>query len=373
MKTIQIGLDWLSDRAGGLPRYYNELWRASDGVFGFVGMVLGTDNVGDETKGAVVAFAKPKASFAATIIGARRSFRALKATVEPNLVASHFALSTLPVLGQIDTPLVSHFHGPWAQEGIASGQNRVQAALKFHIEKQVYKRTDRAIVLSSAFADVLEKTYTFARSRIDIVPGGVDISRFNSSTSRREAREILGWSESRFIAACVRRLVPRMGHTTVLAAAEILRSRAPDVEIKLVGSGPLGSSLSAVIQAQELEKHVQLIGHVPDEHLPLVYRAADITIVPSIALEGFGLVVLESLAAGTPVVVTDVGGLAELMLPFAPQLIVPAAHSNALADAITAAMLSQNLPSALECQAYAAGFDWPIIARQIRDAYERAL
>jgi glycogen(starch) synthase len=373
IKTLQIGLDWLPERAGGLPRYYHELWRASGEVFDFSGMVVGTERVREQTNGAIVNFACPKANLATKHMGARRSFKALRSRNDTSLVASHFALSTFPVLSQIDTPIVVHFHGPWSREGRTSGQNRLQAGLKFHVEKRVYGRASRAIALSNAFADILEKDYGFQRSRIDVIPGGVDFLRFNSDASRREARATLGWRQDHFTIACIRRLVPRMGHAKLIAAAEILKTNARQVDIKLVGSGPLNAEINEAIKSKGLETHVQLIGHVPDEQLPLVYRAADLTIVPSTALEGFGLVVLESLAAGTPVVVTEVGGLSELMMPIAPQLIVPSCNPNDLADVIELAMLGGHVPSAAECQAYAARFDWPIIARRIRDVYERAL
>jgi glycogen(starch) synthase len=373
MKTIQIGLDWHPERAGGLPRYYHELWQASGGVFDFAGMVVGSSKVLEETEGAIVSFASRSANIAAKHIGARRCFGALKARNQTSLVASHFALSTFPVLDQIDTPMVVHFHGPWAGESVSAGQNRLQAGAKFYVEKRVYAKATRAIALSGAFADILAKSYDFPRHRIDVIPGGVNFPKFNSQESQTEARKALGWNQDRFIIACIRRLVPRMGHANLIAAADILKAKRREVEFKLVGTGPLERELDEAINAKGLQKQVSLTGRVSEGQLPLVYRAADITIVPSIELEGFGLVVLESLASGTPVLVTAVGGLSELMAPLAPQLIVPTAHPNHLAEAIELAMTARNLPSAAKCQAYAARFDWPIIARRIAAVYERAL
>ena len=68
--------------------------------------------------------------------------------------------------------------------------------------------------------------------------------------------------------------------------------------------------------------------------LPLAYRAADLTVVPTVALEGFGLIAVESLAAGTPVLVTPVGGLPEVVAALSPALVLAATGSAPLADAV---------------------------------------
>ena len=84
----------------------------------------------------------------------------------------------------------------------------------------------------------------------------------------------------------------------------------------------MSDELEARCVAEGLDRPRPLLGFVPDEQLPLAYRAADFSIVPSVALEGFGLIVAESLAAGTPVLVTAVGGLPETLEGLAPQCVV---------------------------------------------------
>ena len=95
----------------------------------------------------------------------------------------------------------------------------------------------------------------------------------------------------------------------------------PDLLVLVAGSGPLAAELKA--RAAGLEDHLQFLGFLPDEHLPVAYRAADLSVVPSVALEGFGLIVAESLAAGTPALVTAVGGLPETLEGLAPQCVMP--------------------------------------------------
>jgi glycosyltransferase involved in cell wall biosynthesis len=119
---------------------------------------------------------------------------------------------------------------------------------------------------------------------------------------------------------------------------------------------------------------VKLAGFVPDANLPLAYRAADLSVVPSVALEGFGLVVLESLASGTPVLVTPVGGLPEVVNGLSKDLILDGSSANHLAQGLAARLSAlDKLPSDAACQAYAKGnFDWPVIAKRVIDAYKNA-
>ena len=125
---------------------------------------------------------------------------------------------------------------------------------------------------------------------------------------------------------------------------------------------------------RNLKEHVRLAGFVPDADLPVAYRAANLSVVPSIALEGFGLVVLESLAAGTPVVVTPVGGLPEVVSGLSEDLILHGSSANHLAEGLAARLSAlDKLPSEIACRAYAKdNFDWPVIAKRVVDVYKNA-
>ena len=107
--------------------------------------------------------------------------------------------------------------------------------------------------------------------------------------------------------------------------------------------------------------------------MPLAYRAADVSITPSVALEGFGLVVVESLACGTPGLVTPVAGLPEVVRDLDPALILRAGSAPAIAEGLTGALDgSVPLPSEERCIAYAQRFDWRTIAARIASVYAEA-
>jgi glycosyltransferase involved in cell wall biosynthesis len=120
---------------------------------------------------------------------------------------------------------------------------------------------------------------------------------------------------------------------------------------------------------------VRLLGFVPDESLPSAYRAADLSVVPTVALEGFGLIVVESLAAGTPCLVTPVGGLPEAVSGLSRALILRSTGAEAIADGLGDALTGVTpMPGPRECVDFARrNFDWPVIAERVRLVYEEAL
>lgn len=374
LKTLQVGNHWLGEHDGGLERFYFELLRhLPETGTGCRGLVVGTPEVGRMTNGAVVAFATPNASLIKRLLQCRRVGAALGSF---DLISVHFGLYGLPWLDHIRSmPSVIQFQGSWAGESGAEGAQGLNIMLKQLVESKVYDHARRFLVLSKAFQQELTSRYRIDESRIRIVPGGVDIQRFNTALTRQEARERLGWPENRFIALSIRRQVRRMGLENLIEATKLLRVRHPELLVLLGGSGPLAAELQQRIDEHGLANHVMLLGRVTDEDLPLAYRAADVSVVPTHSLEGFGLITVESMASGTPVLVTPVGGLPETILPFAPECVFPDTSTAALTSVLGEFLDGvRKLPSSDACRAYAvAGFSWPRVARMVRDVYDEAV
>ncbi len=377
LRTLQIGMEWFGEHAGGLNRVYHRLVHelARSGVE-LHGLVAGSADVARDSGGRVHAFAPASAPLPARMAALRTAASAWLRERPDAVVASHFALNALPVLRHVGRhPLVVHFQGPWGDESRIEGAGLLAVTAKRWVERMVYARASNVIVLSTAFRDLLAERFAVPLDRIHVVPGGVDVDRFAITTSRAECRRALGWPTDRPIVLCVRRLVRRVGVDTLVEAAASLRARVPEVLVVIAGSGPLKSELQARIAALGLERHVSLAGFLPDDLLPVAYRAADLSVVPTAALEGFGLVTVESLAAGTPCVVTPVGGLTDVVAPFAPQLVAESACAGDVAYLLARALCGEvALPTAGQCSAYARhAFDWPIVAARVRRVYEAAL
>jgi glycosyltransferase involved in cell wall biosynthesis len=377
IRTLQLGLGWFPEEAGGIQRICYELLRhlPPSGVE-VTGLVAGSSQVARDSGGRVRAFAPPAAPLLVRWRALRRELRRMFGEQQPDLVASHFALYTFPVLDLVRSrPLVVHFHGPWALESQVEGGRRLTTRVKALLEGTVYRRGTRFIVHTRAFRDILHLCYRVPAENIRVIPGGIDVHQFATDLTQQAARERLGWPLDRPILLAVRRLVRRVGLENLVVAMGRVRKRVPEALLLVAGVGPLAEALWDRVKSLELANNVRLLGFVPDQDLPIAYRAANLTVVPSTALEGFGLPIVESLAAGTPPLVTPVGGSPEVVRDLSPELVLPATGAGPLSEGLVAALTGGlPLPSAEACQAYArARYDWPLIAARVRGVYSEAL
>jgi glycosyltransferase involved in cell wall biosynthesis len=130
-----------------------------------------------------------------------------------------------------------------------------------------------------------------------------------------------------------------------------------------------------MIERYDLSSNIRLLGFVPESDLATMYRAADLSVMPTVALEGFGLSAVESLAAGTPVMATPIGGIPSILNDLSPDLLFEHADPAAFPPKLIAALNgSLALPDDRRCQSYAADhFDWSVIARKTQEVYQIAI
>ena len=373
LRVCTVGMDWFPEAPGnGLDRMVHGL--ASH--FADAQVVHRTWVTGEPHRAgrpdAVRAFARGSDPLPARLWAARTHIGADLQRSDYDVLACHFALYGWP-LPTTDLPFVMHFHGPWALESDTEGDRSLRVRLKHALEQRVYQRANRFIVLSKAFRDVLVRRYGVDSGRVHVVPGGVDTDRFHAG-SPRAARVAVGWPTDRPIVLTVRRLARRMGLFTLLDAADRLRHTHPDVLVCIAGTGPLHDDLQRAIEMRGLGDHVRLLGFVPDDDLPLAYQAATLSVVPTTAWEGFGLTTVESLACGTPVFVTPVGGLPEVVRDLSPRLVVADTSADTLYDTLSQTLHGRYVvPNASACTAYAHDrFAWPQIAAATRHVYDKA-
>ncbi|MEO1800935.1 MAG: glycosyltransferase family 4 protein, partial [Cyanobacteria bacterium J06629_2] len=308
--------------------------------------------------------------------GIRQCFRQPTWQSDHDLIISHFAFYTFPLLNLLQNrPLVTHFHGPWALESNVESNKSLAVKVKKLLEKSVYRRSQQFIVLSKTFRDILHQEYQVPLERIAVIPGGVDLERFNLDVPQTEARTKLNWSPEKPTIFCIRRLAKRMGLENLVAAMAIVCDKYPETMLYLGGKGELANSLQRQIDELGLNNNVKLLGYIADEDLPLCYRAADFSVVPTVALEGFGLIVIESLAAGTPVLGTPIGGIPEILRPFSPDLVFASSQSQDLATGIIEALSGKRqLPNPTACLEYVQNnYTWQVIAPQIKQVYQKAI
>jgi len=185
--------------------------------------------------------------------------------------------------------------------------------IRKHIERKVLKSSDRITVLSQFTQEKLRSTYKIPREKIAIIPGGVNLQRFTPAVDKREIRERLGLPQEKVMLLTVRDMEPRMGLENLIHAVKIIYLAIPDVYLVLGGQGPLKANLISLAQKLEIENYIRFTGFIPEKQLPDYYKMADIFILPTVELEGFGLITLEALASGVPVLGTPVGGTVEIL------------------------------------------------------------
>ena len=366
-------MGWFAEEPGGLNRMYAGLLASLAGTGAVVrGLVAGSASA--DTPGNIRFFARRSASAWCRLKACRAAVSGTLQTDGADVVAAHFAPYALPLLDLLGPlPFVFHFHGPWAGESRAEGDSSLSVAMKRAIERRVYRRADRFVVLSGAFASILHHQYGVPVERIFIVPGGVDADRYTVTATRHAARERLRLPPDRPLIVSVRRLIRRVGLEGLIDAMREVRRSEPEALLLIAGRGPLAAELEARIAGLGIADHVRLLGFVPEEELPWLYRAADLSVMPSVTLEGFGLPTIESLAAGTPVVVTPVGGLPETVLELDPALVTANCSAPAIADTLAFALRHlERLPAADACTRFVReNFHWPVVARKVLAVYQQ--
>lgn len=365
-----VGIGWFPKTPGGLDRYVYELTHqlaASQDRVELCGVGLPETHSNSSVK--LTNLAEPDIRLWERLWLIRANFLQRK-SAKPDAINLHFALYSFPLLQVLPTgvPVTFSFHGPWALESKQEGSGKLSVFLKHWVEDRVYHRCDRFIVLSKAFGDILHQEYQVPRHKIHVIPGGVDLSRFQLNRSRLEARTQLNWPQNRPILFTARRLVHRVGLDKLLMAVAAIKPQIPNIWLAIAGKGPLKAVLEQQATDLGLNDNVKFLGFLPDDQLPIAYQAADLSVMPSQSLEGFGLAVLESLACGTPALCTPVGGMPEILEPFSPNLITASIEATAIAERLEQLLLKKvPMPSREACQEYAAmNFDWQIIAQKVR-------
>ncbi len=339
MRVLSLGVNWFQPGSGGLDRVYRDLAMGlPEAGIELSGLVLGPTDAAAQTAGRIHAFGKG-GPLPLRLFHARQAIAAAMKNSAPDIVAAHFALFAFPALDLLNRrPIVFHFHGPWADEAAEEGAGPIGRALRHRLETTVYARATRLITLSHAFANLLTQNYGIPQERIRIVPGSVDLARFAPTQSKEEARAAMGWPTGRPILLAVRRLVRRMGLDNLIAAMPLIRAEIPDALLIIAGRGAEEASLKTLAAANNVAGHVCFAGFLPEAQLPTAYRAADINVVPSRALEGFGLTAAESLAAGTPSIVSPIGGLPEIVASLSDKLVFRSTRPADIAAGLMAAL-----------------------------------
>jgi glycosyltransferase involved in cell wall biosynthesis len=171
--------------------------------------------------------------------------------------------------------------------------------------------------------------------KVMVIPNGINLAQFDPSQWQMEdlaeLRTLLGIPPGARVVALVARLHPQKGHAYLIQAAPAILAACPDVVFLFVGEGEYRAAIEQQIQALDLCDHFRLVGLRSD--VPRLLALSDVLVLPSV-YEGMPNVILEAMAAGLPVVASDVDGVGEVLIDGVTGLLIPKADPVALGRAI---------------------------------------
>lgn len=293
----------------------------------------------------------------------RAKLRAIYREHDFDLVHVHQPTSpSLPILAiQAATcPLVATFH-------TTSGRSLLQDAFRPLLSK-VVGRLDGRIAVSSTAADCAISYYP---GDYHIIPNGVDVERFHPRVP-----PFSEWREpGRVNLLFVGRLDPRKGLDVLLAAMpEIVRRTGGRARLLVVGDSFLRPRYEASVSGA-VRDHVRFLGHVPRQDLARWYATGDIFVSPATGNESFGIVLAEAMAAGRPVVASDIPGYRTVVTPEVDGVCTPPGRADRLADAVVQLVEEPERRDALAARGRtrALEFAWPRVTEQIEAVYRDVL
>ena len=290
-----------------------------------------------------------------------------------DLVHSHYWLSGWVGQGlkaRWQVPHVIMFHT------LGEAKNRARPAerepdYRIEAERQIAASADRIICASEGERDLMVSIYGVPQGQIEVVPCGVDIDLFRP-LNKGHVRRRLGLPLGEPIVLFVGRIEPLKGIDILLRAVAQLDSH---LRLLVVGGDEKDASrkadLRALAQALGIDQRVQFVDAVPHHKLPLYYNAADVCVIPSY-WESFGLVALEAMACGVPVVASSVGGLRDTVRDGETgYLVVPWSVPEPFAERLALVLGNPELRRSLGLIARSAveRFRWSEVAARVEAIY----
>jgi phosphatidylinositol alpha-mannosyltransferase len=253
-------------------------------------------------------------------------------------------------------PVVATFH--------AGSERRVALRIAWPLLLMVWRRLAVRIAVSEAAAAFGGGPHV---DRIRIIPNGVDVELFASATPAD-----LGEGPGPTL-LFVNRLDPRKGFRVAIDAFARLAPGHPTLRLVVAGDGPDRGAVEGL--PSSLRARVRMLGAVPHDDLPPYHAAADVFVGPALGRESFGIVLVEAMAAGLPVVASDIDGWREVVRDGLEAILVPPGDPMALAEAVGKVLADPALAARLTAagRRRAQDYRWEVVTERIEQAYRDAV
>jgi D-inositol-3-phosphate glycosyltransferase len=285
------------------------------------------------------------------------------------------------------TPFIQMFHTLGEMKNrVAQNPDERESELRIQVETELLREADRVVAATPAERAQLEWLYRADMSRVTIIPPGVDVNLFYPRPMA-EAKQRIGIDPGMKMLLFAGRIEPLKGIGTLLQALGLLRQQGVgecrQLCLSIIGGeadGNITSKNAEMDRLQSLRQELGLadvvtfLGKQDQDALADYYAAAEAVVMPS-HYESFGMVALEAMVCGTPVVASEVGGLAFLVRHGETGFHVPDQDPAALAEQVCRLITDTDLRAKMGEQAasYARGYAWPVIARRIIHLYAAVL
>jgi len=307
----------------------------------------------------------------------------IKADVcEAHTVSGYGFLSAIRKHGD-RKPFIQTVHGVLADEymqslqgGPSTFRNKLANLVMWRLSKLEEKSAKNAtltVTVSNYSSEKIVQFYGVDKSKIRVVPNGVDIERFKPSETNEKIKRQIGL-DSKLCVLFVGRLIPRKGLPLLIEAAKHVVEEHSQTMFVIIGDGPLKNSLKAQLEKMKLTHHFNFLGDVNEGILPAIYNCADVFALPSLQ-EGQGIALLEAQATAKPVVAFNVSGVREAVLNRETGFLVNPS-SLELAEAILKLLADCSLRKKMGSKArefVSKSFSWDICAQRMLKVYREAM
>lgn len=304
-----------------------------------------------------------------------------------DLIHSHYWMSgiaALPLQDKWGGPIVQTFHTLAEMKmRVARTPEEIESKLRLEEEQRLMNQVNGIIVSTEAELAQMRWLYRIDPDHVRVIPPGVDTSKFYP-IDKDEAKEFIHVPLERRLVLFVGRIEPLKGIDSVLKALKIVLTQTDrdlsDLHLCIIGGEPDVTSAASTPEMKrlmnleadlEIADRVEFLGKQSQERLPYYYSAADFLVMPSY-YESFGMVALEAMACGTPVIAAETGGLIFLINDGQTGFHIPTGSDEALADKMRILIEDEVLRNEMGIQAAAnaENYSWPIITREVIDFYK---
>ncbi|MGB4125797.1 MAG: glycosyltransferase family 4 protein, partial [Dethiobacteria bacterium] len=267
-------------------------------------------------------------------------------------------------------PLIASIHATefGRNHGLHNDEQRYIGEVEWSLTYEAW----RVICNSRYMREEIESVFNLPPDKISIIPNGIRPAAFQVSSPDPAVRQRFAASQEKIL-FFIGRLVREKGVQVLLEALPIIKERIPNVRVVIAGRGPYAEELHRISLHLGLDQQVTFAGYIDEETRNQLYAHADVAVFPSL-YEPFGLVALEAMATGTPVVVSDTGGFAETVVHGVNGIRVAPGNASELAGQVCTLLGDPELARRLAGRALQdveEKFSWPSIARRYEAIYQQ--